>query len=49
VTKRGGDIRFAVDGKELLKANDPEPLEGGSFGLRTFRTYLWWDNIRITR
>ena len=49
VTKRGGEIRFAVDGKELLNAVDPEPLAGGSFGLRTFRTYLWWDNIRMTK
>ena len=48
VTKREGEIRFAVDGKELLKAVDPEPLPGGYFGLRTFRTHLWWDDIRLT-
>lgn len=47
VTKRGGEIRFAVDGKELLRATDPNPLQGGHFGLRTFRTHLWWDNIRL--
>lgn len=47
VTKRGGEIRFAVDGRELLKAADPEPLAGGQFGLRTYRTHLWWDNIRL--
>ena len=47
VTKRGGEIRFAVDGQELLKAVDPEPLACGYFGLRTYRTHLWWDNIRV--
>lgn len=47
VSKRGGAIRFSVDGKELLTAVDPEPLPGGWFGLRTFRTDLWWDNVRL--
>ncbi|MFB3830041.1 MAG: DUF1961 family protein [Bryobacteraceae bacterium] len=47
LTKRGGDIRFAVDGRELLRATDPEPLAGGHFALRTFRTWLWWDNVRM--
>jgi hypothetical protein len=48
VTKRGGEIRLEVDGKELLRALDPEPLGGGLFGVRTFRTHLWWDNLRLT-
>src|SRR5574340_1053126 len=47
LTKHGGDIRFAVDGQELLRATDPEPLGGGHFALRTFRTSLWWGNIRM--
>lgn len=47
LVKRGGEIRFAVDGKELLRATDPEPLGPGYFGLRTYRTWLWWDNIRL--
>lgn len=47
VVKDGGDIRFSVDGNELLRAHDPEPLGPGYFGLRTFRTWLWWDNIRL--
>jgi hypothetical protein len=47
VVKSGGDIRFSVDGSELLRAHDPEPLGPGYFGLRTFRTWLWWDNIRL--
>ncbi len=47
LVKRGGEISFSVDGKELLRANDPDPLAGGQFGLRTYRTYLWWGNIRL--
>jgi hypothetical protein len=29
VVKEGGDIRFSVDGNELLRAHDPEPLGPG--------------------
>ena len=47
LVKRGGEIVFSVDGKELLRANDPEPLAGGHFGLRTYRTHLWWGNIKL--
>ena len=47
VVKKGGDILFSVDGQELLRAHDPHPLGPGYFGLRTFRTWLWWDNIRL--
>ncbi len=48
ITKRGGRIAYAVDGKTLLEVTDPHPLSGGLLGLRTFRTDLWWDNIRVT-
>jgi hypothetical protein len=47
VVKQGGAIRFSVDGRELLGATDPNPLGEGLFGLRTFRTHLWWDNIDL--
>lgn len=47
VVKRGGQIVFSVDGQELLRATDPEPLGGGHFGLRTYRTHLWWSNISL--
>jgi hypothetical protein len=47
VTKKGGTIRFAVDGETLLEAVDEQPWTGGAMGLRTFATYLWWDNIRV--
>lgn len=48
IIKNGGAIRFYVDGKLQVEAVDPEPLPGGYFGLRTFATLLWWDDIIIT-
>lgn len=47
ITKRGGEITYAVDGAVYLKETDPNPLPGGLLGLRTFRTDLWWDNIKV--
>ena len=49
LVKQGRKLTITVDGNELLSAENPEPLSGGHFGLRTFRTYLWWDNIRVAR
>jgi len=49
ILRQGGVITFSVDGEELLTVEDLEPLDGGLIGLRTFRTRLWWDNIRVTR
>ena len=45
--KQGGEISFCIDGREMARATDPNPLSGGLFGLRTFRTNLWWDNVRV--
>ena len=47
--RQNGVLRFLLDGKELLSAKDEQPLEGGWFGFRTFRTRLWFDNLKITR
>lgn len=49
ITRRGGRITFEVDGKRFLEWEDEDPLRKGLIGLRTFRTYLWWDNIRVYR
>ena len=49
IEKAGGHLAFSVDGQVTLSAADPEPLSEGLIGLRTFRTHLWWDNIRITQ
>lgn len=48
IAKRGGHISFSVDGKTLLETEDASPPAGGLLGLRTFRTYLWWDNVKVT-
>jgi hypothetical protein len=48
VTKRKGEIAFWVDGERVLTAKDPHPLGPGLLGLRTYGTYLWWDNVRIS-
>lgn len=47
IIRRGGKLSFSVDGRQLLTADDPHPHREGLLGLRTFRTYLWWDNIRV--
>ncbi len=51
IVKRGNEITFSVDGNRLLTATDNlgEPHNGGLIGLRTFRTWLWWDNIKVSR
>ncbi len=48
IIKQGGSIKFSVDGNLLLEAEDADPPSGGLFGLRTFRTYLWYDNVKVT-
>ena len=48
IEREGDFIRFSVDGQYLLGVRDPDPWPSGLIGLRTFRTYLWWDNIRVT-
>lgn len=49
IEKRGGQITYSVNGKTILTAQDDNPLQSGLLGLRTFRTKLWWDNVRVTR
>jgi len=48
IVREGTRISFSVDGNLLLTTEDPSPHSSGLIGLRTFRTYLWWDNIRVT-
>ena len=49
IVRKGGKLTFAVDGKVYLEKEDLEPWREGLFGLRTYHTDLWWDNIRIKR
>lgn len=48
IVRQGTSIRFSVDGNLLLEAEDPATPSSGLIGLRTFRTWLWWDNIKVT-
>lgn len=48
IYKRDDFIEFWVDGQYLLGVRDPNPWNEGLIGLRTFRTVLWWDNIKVT-
>lgn len=47
MTKKGNRLTYSVDGVVYLDADDDDPLSGGMLGLRTFSTFLWWDNVRI--
>jgi len=49
IVKQGTRLSISVDGNELLAHEDPEPHASGLIGLRTYRTYLWWDNIKVTQ
>lgn len=47
IVKKGNKLTYSVDGKVFNEWYDPEPLKFGYFGLRTFMTYLWLDNIIV--
>ncbi|MCP5109924.1 MAG: hypothetical protein GY953_03720, partial [bacterium] len=52
VRKIGARFLYSVDGRLLCDREDDDfnPLrERGRIGLRTWRTELWWDNIRVRR
>lgn len=44
----GGRIRYWLDGRLIHDARDPQPLPGGHFALRTWRSRVWWSDIRIS-
>jgi len=43
----GGRIRYWLDGTLIHDARDPQPLAGGHFALRTWRSHVWWADIRF--
>jgi hypothetical protein len=45
--KRGTMLTYGVDGTVYLEAEDKLPLASGLFGLRTYSTFLWWDNVKV--
>lgn len=52
VTKYGNRVNYAVDGQVFLDLVDdtanPEH-KAGIIGFRTWRTDLWWDNLKVTQ
>jgi hypothetical protein len=49
VTLLDGRLRYYIDGKRIHDVTDPEPLPGGRFGLRTWTTLGWWDDIEFAK
>lgn len=43
----GGRLRYWLDGRLVHDVRDPEPLHGGHFALRTWRSRVWWSDVRI--
>jgi hypothetical protein len=43
----GGRIRYWLDGRLIHDARDRQPLPGGHFALRTWRSRVWWSRIRF--
>jgi hypothetical protein len=49
VTVRDGRLRYYLDGQKIHDILDSEPLPGGRFGIRTWSTNAWWDDVEIGR
>ena len=50
ITRRGGDLRWEVDGALALEMKDPAPLKGRShdrFGFSSWQNDTWFDNLKI--
>ncbi len=51
VTKRGGNIRWELDGQTVMEMVDPAPLSGSGhdrFGFSSWANDTYFDNLRIT-
>ncbi len=42
-----GRLQYFLDGVNIHDVVDKEPLSGGKFGIRTWSTSAWWDDIEI--
>lgn len=49
VTAQKGHIRYYLDGKKWHDVQDPSPLTGGKFALRTWSTNARWRDIEFGR
>jgi|GEM_PF-1004096 Domain of Unknown Function (DUF1080). len=43
----GGRLRCWIDGKQVHDFRDPDPLPDGHFALRTWRSRVWWSDVRV--
>jgi hypothetical protein len=43
----GGRLRYWLNGRLIHDLRDPNPLPGGRFALRTWRSRVWWSDLRI--
>jgi hypothetical protein len=43
----GGRLRYWLDGKLIHDVRDKQPLPGGHFALRTWRSHVWWSDVRF--
>ncbi|HYD85485.1 MAG TPA: DUF6250 domain-containing protein, partial [Opitutus sp.] len=43
----GGRLRYWLDGRLVHDVRDSQPLDGGHFALRTWRSRVWWSDISI--
>jgi hypothetical protein len=51
VTRKGGTISWFIDGTEIIRVNDPEPLTGPMnqyFGFSGWETEVHFDNLKIS-
>jgi len=51
VTRKGGLLRWEIDGKLALELDDPAPLEGAShdrFGFSSWQNDTYFDNLKIS-
>ena len=47
ISKIGGRIRYFVDGEKIHDYVDEKPHNRGRMAFRTFRTKLWWNNLKV--
>lgn len=50
IEKKGGDIRWLIDGKPYMRFDDPAPLDGTGndrLALSNWQNRIRWDNLKI--
>jgi hypothetical protein len=46
---QSGRVRYYIDGKKIFDWQDPQPLAGGYFGLRTYKTHEVYGHFVVVR